>query len=420
MIHDYCNDKRGDGWSILKWKYHNDLRYVSVNAFGIVSPGAKIKVGEQMKVSLPDGVALFTVIKIEYLSDPYDMYNAVVRYEKHLTGMPSLVQEFANIFKEEAPIVGRCPFCSIINRSNQMHPGSIIYRNPRLEEELTDSRHEVCLSKTSDKWLPVCERHFNEQKAKGTIVRIYGMSPNKLDSYDKSLANKLKKDGLTVYQKPNVIVLDMNKTIDTLGNLIQEIVSSLIADNTAFSAHDVTTRLRSKINNGESEISGRPYRHLGSLHTQMVEHTEVKTDLDSLYASGSFPTLQRRNNSGGYFEYYVDSTSTAVPSSASPRYSGGSPTAPAAVSSPIVFAPPVAAPSSPYPGLDALAKKSKGRSTRQLVSLKYGGLFLRAQSGRVSFSNRTNLIKAFAPSVTQKEIEDALAAGTAQIETVTV
>jgi hypothetical protein len=89
----------------------------------------------------------------------------------------------------------------------------------------------------------------------------------------------------------------------TLQTAVLMQVKELANNNKAFSVHDITREVRSKVNNGqleipEVEVSGASFRF-------DIPHAKVKSLFDELWRSGVFAPdfALSRNFNGTYFEY---------------------------------------------------------------------------------------------------------------------
>src|SRR5581483_3101057 len=87
-------------------------------------------------------------------------------------------------------------------------------------------------------------------------------------------------------------------------------VGELRSECSHFSIHDVTQRIRNKVNPGEWAFSDRPQETVEDIVTYRVDHEEVKTIFNDLYANGILTNLTRQHN-GSYYEY-SDATPSAV------------------------------------------------------------------------------------------------------------
>lgn len=93
LIHNYTKDASRWGWDIVRFDFLAEST-VRVSAFGLkkfVVDGstveAPIQPGEFMAVSMPDGTALYEIIRIAYRQSPDDLYEADMTYVQHLTGI---------------------------------------------------------------------------------------------------------------------------------------------------------------------------------------------------------------------------------------------------------------------------------------------------------------------------------------------
>jgi hypothetical protein len=82
--HDYTLETYKSGWAIVGFEFF-DAGMARIEAFGL-----KVLPGEEIVISMPDGEVLYEISKIRYEQDPYDLYEAEVKYVQHLTGRPSL------------------------------------------------------------------------------------------------------------------------------------------------------------------------------------------------------------------------------------------------------------------------------------------------------------------------------------------
>ena len=100
LRHDYTRKTYEGGWAIVGFEFV-DVGKAKVRAFGLKRqmPHQKLEEaylspGEEMVISMPDGEVLYEITTIHYHRDPYDMYEAEVKYVQHLTGLPIVAQLF--------------------------------------------------------------------------------------------------------------------------------------------------------------------------------------------------------------------------------------------------------------------------------------------------------------------------------------
>lgn len=63
---------------------------------------------------------------------------------------------------------------------------------------------------------------------------------------------------------------------DTLRNIVLTVIGYLINDQASFTAHDVTAKVRDGIKDGLYDIDGQPWEDIDGVHTQRVEHEDVR------------------------------------------------------------------------------------------------------------------------------------------------
>jgi hypothetical protein len=91
--HDYTRSASRWGWAIV-WFESLGAETVKVNAFGFkneVVDGKNVEIplepGELIALSMPDGTALYEILRINYKFNPDDLYEADLKYVQHLTGI---------------------------------------------------------------------------------------------------------------------------------------------------------------------------------------------------------------------------------------------------------------------------------------------------------------------------------------------
>jgi hypothetical protein len=91
--HDYTRDATRSGWAVVRFDYLS-ADTVRVLAFGYKKCVVDSKVvevpiepGELVSLSMPDGTALYEVLRIGYGFNPDDLYEADLKYVQHLTGI---------------------------------------------------------------------------------------------------------------------------------------------------------------------------------------------------------------------------------------------------------------------------------------------------------------------------------------------
>ncbi len=82
--HDYRLETYKSGWAIVVFDFL-DAGMARIEAFGL-----NVLPGDEIVISMPDGEVLYEISKIRYYRDPYDLYEAELKYVQHLTGMTSL------------------------------------------------------------------------------------------------------------------------------------------------------------------------------------------------------------------------------------------------------------------------------------------------------------------------------------------
>lgn len=105
----------------------------------------------------------------------------------------------------------------------------------------------------------------------------------------------------------------------TIDSHILGIIQSLETDTSPFTAHDITRKLRKRINDSELEILGRAYRPLSlngaTIQTQDVDHAEVRDIVHAFFEDGKMNST--RHNNGSYWTYTPTGT-VPTPASALP------------------------------------------------------------------------------------------------------
>ena len=98
LRHDYTRKTYQGGWAIVDFDFL-DARTAKVSAFGLkrhmphkTLEEAYILAGEEIVISMPDGEVLYEIATIRYHRDPYDMYEAELKYIQHLTGLRIVAQ----------------------------------------------------------------------------------------------------------------------------------------------------------------------------------------------------------------------------------------------------------------------------------------------------------------------------------------
>ncbi|MBN9397499.1 MAG: hypothetical protein J0H83_19790 [Candidatus Melainabacteria bacterium] len=91
--HNYTRDASRWGWAIVRFDFLTDST-VQVAAFGFnknVVDGKTVEIpiepGELIALSMPDGTALYEIMRISYKFNPDDLYEADLKYVQHLTGI---------------------------------------------------------------------------------------------------------------------------------------------------------------------------------------------------------------------------------------------------------------------------------------------------------------------------------------------
>jgi hypothetical protein len=98
LQHDYTRKTYQSGWAIVDFDFLA-AGTVKVKAFGLkrhirhkTLEEAYLLPGEEIVISMPDGEVLYEIATIQYYRDPYDMYQAELKYMQHLTGMRIVAQ----------------------------------------------------------------------------------------------------------------------------------------------------------------------------------------------------------------------------------------------------------------------------------------------------------------------------------------
>lgn len=91
--HNYTHKTYEGGWAIVDFDFLSD-GIAKVSAFGLkrhiphlTLEESYLLPGEELVISMPDGEVLYEIATIRYHRDPYDMYEAELRYIQHLTGL---------------------------------------------------------------------------------------------------------------------------------------------------------------------------------------------------------------------------------------------------------------------------------------------------------------------------------------------
>jgi hypothetical protein len=61
-----------------------EFDFIDAGMARIVAFGLNVFPGEEILISMPDGEVLYEISKIRYYRDPYDMYEAEVKYVQRL------------------------------------------------------------------------------------------------------------------------------------------------------------------------------------------------------------------------------------------------------------------------------------------------------------------------------------------------
>src|SRR6185503_4576118 len=88
----------------------------------------------------------------------------------------------------------------------------------------------------------------------------------------------------------------------TLQTAVLKTVKDLASQNTTFSVHDITRKVRDQVNTGALEI---PETKVQGTNRFDIQHVKVKSLFDELWRNGVFdPDFSlTRNFNGTYFEY---------------------------------------------------------------------------------------------------------------------
>lgn len=272
-----------------------------------------------------------------------------------------------------------CPFCHITARARK-HFRLTGY----LDVAPVDGYFKAKL--THSKEIAICQEHYHVLRKRGIHVTANGREPYKITEIDRQLINTLKS-----FQKPPIINSMTTKEQGSLDYFIRQVVGQFETDSRSFSALDVTNEIRRKVNQGESEVLGRPFETVGGISTQRVNHTEVRDELHSLYDSGAFPNLTRSQGTG----YLVYSVAASLP-----------PAAPAVAATP--SAPTLASP----PAVSVLDPHFQKSPPVHRVKRVVDGKFLTLPSGRTvwkrrcDFTNGLNCTKPEYKAAVKRGLED--------------
>lgn len=88
-------------------------------------------------------------------------------------------------------------------------------------------------------------------------------------------------------------------------------INELTQTNKPFSAHDVTKKIREKVNNGEVQFSDRDQEYIDDVLTQKVNHLEIREIVRELYEN--YFVFDWDIQRGAGFILYAPKNSTAIP-----------------------------------------------------------------------------------------------------------
>jgi len=98
--------------------------------------------------------------------------------------------------------------------------------------------------------------------------------------------------------------------VKNMETAVRDEIAAFVANGCEFSAHSITTNVRTKVNSGNLEIDGLPKIILGVNNTQYIGHQTVRAIVDQLFANGDIRAVNydRRwqvasNQNGGYLVY---------------------------------------------------------------------------------------------------------------------
>lgn len=104
-----------------------------------------------------------------------------------------------------------------------------------------------------------------------------------------------------------------SSAMPTLQAAIEGLVAEFVGNQKTFSAHDITTELRARSNNGSVVIdkaeTGIVHAGAASAEVPRIEHDKVKEIVTALYQNGMMGSYDRTNN--GSFWQYAPGTSTS-------------------------------------------------------------------------------------------------------------
>lgn len=114
-------------------------------------------------------------------------------------------------------------------------------------------------------------------------------------------------------------------TAATLRDAVELVVTTLVADQKAFSAHDVTVALREKANKGALPVDSTSTVHFAGQDVPRIDHDKVKAIVVELFDAGKMIGYDR-SNTGQYWQYApmkTSPTTSSAPASSAP-YDGSS------------------------------------------------------------------------------------------------
>lgn len=98
--------------------------------------------------------------------------------------------------------------------------------------------------------------------------------------------------------------------VKSLEIAVRDEIDAFVANGCEFSAHSITTNIRTKVNSGSLEIDGIPKDTIGGIVTQNIEHQTIRAIVYQLFNNGEIQAkgFDRRwqaapNANGGYFCY---------------------------------------------------------------------------------------------------------------------
>lgn len=96
------------------------------------------------------------------------------------------------------------------------------------------------------------------------------------------------------------------KDTKTIEQAVQDEIDAFIKNSCEFSAHTITTNIRTKVNNGQMEIDGLSYEMVNGVNTQKIDHNVIRSIVHQICArnvSGYDRKWNQLPNGGGYFSW---------------------------------------------------------------------------------------------------------------------